>query len=534
MKDWVSRSWLFEIVDTNTKRIERSFTLVLPPQQYTIKEKHRVSIKKTFGNAFIDDYGADNLEITIKGISGTAHVFPTFRTRGVSVGQPLGEVRKRVIGVATRAAIVGYDARGAFYTFRNDIMRYRDREKFDQKELRVYDLHDEQAYKCVLLEFSVDRTAERPLHYPFTINLFVYARLDSKRAARPKKVSFGFDPFAALDALDEAFAWLHNAYRFVKDVQGQVALCTAVVQTLRYKFNTYLTEARAIIESPLRTVKQLLDLTGVVGGLAYDAYSQGKLAFENWAGSREMLQDTIRNTLKIYGFTIEEGAQESKEKIIPKDAGLEVQADGTVSRAAIFDTFTFTGLNVYTVKGEDTLQSIALVQMGNENLWPFVASVNNMRDNEDLVVGEDIHIPVAFEGEVNKDNFIMTEDIARDPYGSDFQIDDEGNIVIAESNDVSLISGLQNVEQAIDLRLSTAIGSMIKQTAYGLIGQPGIAGTDLALKYIRMGLKAALIQDPRIEDIQNINVLVDGDKVQANMDVYVVGYDTTLPVSVVI
>ena len=90
------------------------------------------------------------------------------------------------------------------------------------------------------------------------------------------------------------------------------------------------------------------------------------------------------------------------------------------------------------------------------------------------------------------------------------------------------------VEQAIDLRLSTTVGSMIKQTAYGLIGQPGIAGTDLALKYIRMGLKAALIQDPRIEDIQNINVLVDGDKVQANMDIYVVGYDTSLPVSVII
>ena len=89
MKEWLSRSWLFEVVDIVSEIVEKSFTLVLPPQQYSIKEKARVSITKTFGNAFIDDYGADNIEITIKGISGTSHVFPTFDTSGkASTGQP--------------------------------------------------------------------------------------------------------------------------------------------------------------------------------------------------------------------------------------------------------------------------------------------------------------------------------------------------------------------------------------------------------------------------------------------------------------
>ncbi len=78
----LSKSWLFEVVNTKTKQIVNSFTLILPPQSYTIREKQRVSITKTFGNAFIDDYGPDNIEITIKGISGTAHVFPTYRPKG--------------------------------------------------------------------------------------------------------------------------------------------------------------------------------------------------------------------------------------------------------------------------------------------------------------------------------------------------------------------------------------------------------------------------------------------------------------------
>ncbi len=171
----LSKSWLFEVVNTETKMIDTSFTLILPPQSYTIREKHRVSITKTFGNAFIDDYGPDNLEITIKGISGTAHVFPTFRSKGA-----VGSVPSNLGAIATAAAPITdlygeiressgemHNAKSAFYTFRDDIMRYKDAGDYDKKELRVYDLGDEQSYKCALLEFSVDRTSDKPFWYPF-------------------------------------------------------------------------------------------------------------------------------------------------------------------------------------------------------------------------------------------------------------------------------------------------------------------------------------------------------------------------------
>ena len=535
MKEWLSRSWLFEVVDIVSEIVEKSFTLVLPPQQYSIKEKARVSITKTFGNAFIDDYGADNIEITIKGISGTSHVFPTFDTSGkASTGQPFNAITKGFIAASTIKAMQGYDARSAFYTFRNDIMRYRDLENFDRKELRVYDLHDEQAYRCVLLEFNLDRTSDKPFYYPFTIHLFVIARLDSKKAAKAKVIKIGFDPFQLLDSLDASLAWLHTAYRFVKDVQNQIALVTAAVQTLRYRFNIYLSETREIIESPLRAIKQVLSLIQAAGGLAYDAYSQSKLTFKTWANTREIIEGVTRDTLKMYGFAIQEGSQESKERLLPKDAGSQINDDGTTDRITELESFSFTGVNMYTVKGRDTLQSIALKEMGNVDLWPYIAYVNDIQGNNELIVASSIYIPVTVEGEINKDNYIMTEDFVRDPYGADIRIDKDGNIIVAESNDVSLISGLNNVKQALDLRLSTAVGSMIKQTAYGLIGQPGIAGTELALKYVRMGIKAALMKDPRIEDVKNIYVTVDGDVVQANMDISIIGSDKTLPTSAVL
>ena len=177
--NYLSKSFLFEVVDTKTQKIDASFTLVLPPNAYTIREKHRVNITKTFGNAFIDDYGPDNLELTIKGISGTAHVFPTFRTKGNSSA----EATFGAIGeLGQSAATEGYTHKSAFYTFRDEIMRYKDKfvDTFYHKELRVFDLGDEQAYRCVLLEFLLERTADKQFHYPFTISLFVYQKMWSK------------------------------------------------------------------------------------------------------------------------------------------------------------------------------------------------------------------------------------------------------------------------------------------------------------------------------------------------------------------
>ena len=83
---FLAKSFLFAVVDSETENIETSFTLVVPPNAYSIKEPHRVSIIKTFGNAFIDDYGPDNIQLVIKGISGTAHAFPTFKTDNKSAG----------------------------------------------------------------------------------------------------------------------------------------------------------------------------------------------------------------------------------------------------------------------------------------------------------------------------------------------------------------------------------------------------------------------------------------------------------------
>ena len=153
----LDKSWLFEIFDTRHSRVEKSFTLIFPPQAIVIKEPQRVALTKTFDNIFVDDYGPDNIEITINAISGSTKVFPTFRTTGE--GMPASpslnpEIAQFLPSSPIEGGPLGYDRRSAFYTFRDDIMRYKDRGAYEYKELRVYDLYDSQAYKCILIDFT--------------------------------------------------------------------------------------------------------------------------------------------------------------------------------------------------------------------------------------------------------------------------------------------------------------------------------------------------------------------------------------------
>jgi len=100
--------------------------------------------------------------------------------------------------------------------------------------------------------------------------------------------------------------------------------------------------------------------------------------------------------------------------------------------------------------------------------------------------------------------------------------------------DVSITSGLDNVVQAVNMRLNTTVGSLLKQTAYGLVSGIGMAGTASALSYVRMNVYNTLMQDPRIQTVSDIRVEFEQDTLKISMNIHPVGSNTTIPVSVVL
>ena len=535
---FLDKSFLFEIVYSETNIVMESFTLVIPPQSYSIKEKQRVNITKTFGNAFIDDYGSDNLEITIKGISGTSSVFPTFQTAsGNDTGMLTG------MRVKVQPTSYGFNHQSAFYYFRDRIMRYKDNypDKFDQLELRVYDLADLQAYKCVLLEFSVDRSADRPMYYPFTISLFVYAKFGDARMAAASVIQTNTNPLLALAnilaALDN-FQKTFIVFTAVQSIKNAVASFSNQMTLIANKISSIVATTLSVIESPLVLIKQGIDLVVTLAGVIDKAYVAGSITYDKWVNAKESIQYQIDEALALYSIVITSDSftyRDIKFEIGTGLASNPENPEAAMSPSSRTQSYPTTGMARYTVRGGDTLQRIALNRLGDDSLWMNIAAVNpSIGSNSDIYPGMEILVPTTSEVVSLKDSLILSEDTARDPYGSDIQLDEHGNMVVYEGGAVATVSGIDNVVQAINTRVATQIGSMIKQTAFGMLSSVGYAGSTYAIAYAKMNFQNALIQDPRVASVDKVNVEFMGDGLQLGADITLVGRDTTLPVFVVI
>jgi hypothetical protein len=530
---------MFQIVDSQSKMIEAAFTLVLPPQQMSVKEKQRVTITKTFGNAFIDDYGPDNKEITIRGISGTSSVFPTYSPSGVSSGTgtefQTWKTMQETLGSPASGG-TGYNGRSAFYTFRDTIMRYKEKftADYDKKELHVYDLYDEQAYKCVLLDFTLDRSADKPFYYTYSISLFVYEDLMGKNAFKPTPIPVGGNITSIFDNLDGLLQWTKDFAAPFRQLSSSLALIENTLKLIKGRWDTSLSDLRFVIESPLKLTQQMLQLCLDVGKLVGDAYEEGRMVVQDYTSFIETIQGMVSNTLHMYGIAISTQSTQSNTIAVSEDKGIATSEEsaGPNDRSSETNTFTYYGYIIRTLSAGDTLQGLALTYLGDPSLWVFIASINGIQGNEDLTSMETIYIPIPVEAGSAKDLFVLSEDPKRDPFGADIRIDSNGNIIISEGGDLALVYGLTNLVQAINIRMQTSPGSLIRQTAYGLLSTPGDAGTEAALSYVRTAFRSSLIADTRIRNATNIQVVFSGGSVFLSADIEVIGMDKTIPVSV--
>lgn len=539
----LDKSWLFEVFDKRSNSVEKSFTLIFPPQQITIREPQRVNITKTLDGVFVDDYGPDNLEIVLSGISGTASVFPTFRTTGGGLGFALSGSAQTVFTsfnniVSQTGATEGYDQKTAFYAFRDDIMRYKDRGSWETKELRVYDLYDGQAYKCVLQEFTLDRRSNLPFRYPFMIRLFVYQRMNSYDNTAVKPIPLAVDnPAGLLSEINSSMEWLGKAAAFATKVKNTVDNIKNTAQLMLNRINSNVVQilgVTSIIQDPLQIANSLVNFSGQLITDVANAYSNSVFDVKQYANFSETSFDTLSKALAVWNNATQNDKVQSQTHQISTDAGLNVNASdisgNSNDRYATQSSLSYTGYKLYTVSSGDTLQSIALQQLGDETLWPFIALVNKITGNSGLTANSQILIPVSVNSPSNQSQFITTSAASTDPLGTDISLDYQGNMSIS-NNDVLTVSGFQNLLQAINVRLQNTLGSMVKQAAFGLSTSAGFPNNDLALSYLKMSTENSLMQDPRVQQVSNVQVILNGGQIFIGADIQVVGYPTTLPVT---
>jgi len=173
----------------------------------------------------------------------------------------------------------------------------------------------------------------------------------------------------------------------------------------------------------------------------------------------------------------------------------------------------------------DTLQRVAFRELGDASNWAQLAWFNNLlppyiTDDEALagprvlLSGQSIKIPSATnesEPTVSTADNVLLTDCALTG----------GKLTVDESGDLTLVSGRDNLKQAINHRVRTDMGELIYHPGYGckLQRRKGRKNNAVVVLLGRMDIQESLKQETRLKSINSITVTAEGDvlSVQANV-----------------
>lgn len=106
---------------------------------------------------------------------------------------------------------------------------------------------------------------------------------------------------------------------------------------------------------------------------------------------------------------------------------------------------------------------------------------------------------------------VNATDNAIKEFGVDLLLDANGNLVLDPvDNDLALVSGLDNLEQAVRIGLEETVGSLAHSPHRGsyLLGEIGAWATNTSLRTLATSIRRSLLLDPRIAAIKDFNMQV--------------------------
>ncbi len=201
-------------------------------------------------------------------------------------------------------------------------------------------------------------------------------------------------------------------------------------------------------------------------------------------------------------------------------------------------TTTFdTALNGYryvlTNRG-DSLQRLALRELGDASLWTTIRAINNLQPpylTDDASAASDYVI-------LNGADYLIVpattaSSTKADPttvYGTDLLLDSNGRLSLS-GNDFAVVSGVANLKQALTNAIQTEQGELLYHPTYGslvrrILGAViGPTKTLLAAEYA----KAPVAADPRISSITSATATATGTAISVSVEAETIdGTDTSV------
>lgn len=192
--------------------------------------------------------------------------------------------------------------------------------------------------------------------------------------------------------------------------------------------------------------------------------------------------------------------------------------------------------------------------MGSEGYWKVLVQANNLEPPyisknggvNQLAWGDIIRVP-QYGGSPEANKFVQKDPLEEagniavqnlNTLGTDiaveytvYGVETVVDLATNRSGDLETISGLPNMAQALNLKLLTERGALPMHPDYGLIKTVGSKGTISAAQQQSFAFKSTMLTDARVESVDSVSVVIDGDLISTKGKVTIRGVESPLTAS---
>ena len=194
-----------------------------------------------------------------------------------------------------------------------------------------------------------------------------------------------------------------------------------------------------------------------------------------------------------------------------------------------------------------TLERIAQDELGDSTRWGEIAEVNGLKapyvtdDKSDtrrniLKPGDKFLVPSparnGFSQVPNAKDIKTTVGLTEleKSLGTDLKLTKDFDLSISNAGDLEVVSGASNMAQAVMLKLSYEKGEVMRYPEMGAGLRPGVKFPPV--EAIKDGLTNTLLQDTRIEGIQDLSIIRDGPVAYLSFNLKIKNVDIPVPIKI--
>ena len=520
-----------------TGGIEAVFQFSLPAQSIDFSYPQRVFETKTFGGSIFEDYGNDSITISIQGTTANS------------------DIRYFISGNHDGAEKKG-DGLYEIQCFQNLLDEYGKTENLKTKKVKL--VFENEIYTVFIKEFTKKISKDSPLSILYSINLSAifdenkdidFYKLMSETTFKEKlnnllkqfmtikekvdlwvsKLEKGLQIYedfyeicaAIRNALSETEKSINNIVNlFLAYIDG---VTTCVSESVKLADMTVSSGLRVSLGTIDKTVDSVVSLVKAIGeGIEFfETFTEkyGEMAgsiVEQWNMSGQEIIDTGKYMMTLLDYDAEK-LDASVDQITSNCDAATVPGDNDTDDSIVF----VYGVKEHTLTSNGSWESLAANFYGDSSKASLLSSFNNQKlqiENGSMPSpGSIVYIPVleSTSGFDGTNNVFNPPDVV-DNYGKDISIASNGDLNF-HNGDFANTDSLETLMQGVINRLSTTVGSRLRDAVYGI--KTNIGSADNAIQVvISSSIEMTLLADPRIKSVDTITFNGNGDKLDVTVE----------------